>query len=278
MITTNLPKFLVIRFAPGSAGNFLTSLLQCSQGVGHWVEELEHNKLTVDWLAYFKKVYVSDLSQWLVNEPIGKQNLGVREIFSAMYDRGNNLTVEEFAEQEKKYCSDFYFELKQKQHYIPIFWHKNHFPEYFANATFINIMLDTSSVRWFDRSFYKKHYALDQYNPDGSLIMRYERHRSGIVPKTFSGQNQYKNYHPNFTDFASKEIFGNPWRKRYLDSSYLSNSTNGRPEYTIALTDLLSIKQLEPQYHALCKFLNIDPMPVEQLTKLFLQWRQCHDY
>jgi len=278
MTTQQLPKFLVIRFAPGGAGNFLASLLQCSHGIGHWVEELEHSKPTVDWLTYFKNVFVPDLSQWLVNEPVGKQDLGTREIFSAMYNRGNNFTIDEFAEQEQQHCSNFYFELKNKQDYIPIFWHKNYFPAYFANATFINIMLDQASIRWFDRSYYKKHYAIDQLNLDGSLVVRYERHRPSIVPKTFSGQNQYKNYHPSFINFARTEIFGNIWRKRYVGQDYLANSTNGQPNFTLALSDLLNLDQLTPTYFALCNFLNIDPMPGTQLTELFLHWRQCHDY
>jgi hypothetical protein len=278
MSKIELPKFLVIRFAPGSAGNFLTSLLQCSDGIGHWDEHLERNKSDTDWLKYFQEVYVSDLSQWLNYEPLNRQNLGVREIFSAIYERGNYLSIDQFAEQEKKHCTDFYFDLKSQQKYIPVFWQKNYFPEYFANATFINIMLDGSSLRWFDRSFYKKHFFIDTVNADGSLIVRYERHRPSIVPRSFVGNNDYLNYHPSFTDFAKKEIFSNPWRSRYLGREYLQASSNGRPEYTLTLSDLLDIKKLEPQYANLCKFLNITPMPTSLLPKLFAHWRQCHDY
>lgn len=276
MSNSDLPKFLVIRFAPGSAGNFLTSLLQCSDQVGHWFEHIEHNKPNVDWLEYFKQVYVPDLSQWLLHEPVAKQTLGTREIFSAMYDRGNDLTLEQFAEQEQIHCSDLYFELKNAQKYIPIFWHKNYFPSYFANATFINIMLDKVSVRWFDRSFFKKHFSIDQYNSDGSMIVKYERHRNGIVPGTFKGHNQYQNYHPNFTNFARQEIFGNPWRKRYLSSEYLANSVNSRPQYTIELADLLTFDRLQPQYLNLCNFLGITPMSSCQLYQLFTHWKGCH--
>jgi hypothetical protein len=278
MSKIELPKFLVMRFAPGSAGNFLTSLLQCSDGIGHWDEHLERNKSDTDWLKYFQEVYVSDLSQWLNYEPLNRQNLGVREIFSAIYERGNYLSIDQFAEQEKKHCTDFYFDLKSQQKYIPVFWQKNYFPEYFANATFINIMLDGSSLRWFDRSFYKKHFFIDTVNADGSLIVRYERHRPSIVPRSFVGNNDYLNYHPSFTDFAKKEIFSNPWRSRYLGREYLQGSSNGRPEYTLTLSDLLDIKKLKPQYANLCKFLNITPMPTSLLLKLFAHWRQCHDY
>ena len=278
MSKIELPKFLVIRFAPGSAGNFLTSLLQCSDGIGHWDEHLERNKSNTDWLKYFQQVYVSDLSQWLDYEPLNRQNLGVREIFSAIYERGNYLSIDQFTEQDKKHCSDFYFDLKSQQKYIPIFWQKNYFPEYFANATFVNIMLDESSLRWFDRSFYKKHYSIEKFNKDGSFIMRYERHRPSIVPSTFTGTNDYLNYHTNFFEFARQEIFGNVWRKRYLDNDYLNNTTNGKPEFTLGLSELLSFEKLEPTYRKLCGFLMIDPMPANLLRELFLHWRQCHDY
>lgn len=278
MTELQLPRFLVMRFAPGSAGNFLTSLLQCSPEVGHWDENLEHNKPDADWLEYFKQVYKPDLGAWLQHEPSSRYSLGVREVFSAIYDRGNDLTIEEFAEQEKIHCSAYYFALKHQQKYIPVFWMKNYFPQYFANSTFVNIMLDQQSVRWFDRSYYKKHFVVDTINADGSLIVRYERHRATIVPQSFTGTNSYKNYHPSFTDFAKKEIFSNPWRSRYLGRQYLQASTNGRPEYTLTLSDLLDIKKLEPHYAGLCKFLNITPMPASLLPKLFSHWRQCHDY
>jgi len=278
MSKIELPKFLVIRFAPGSAGNFLTSLLQCSDGIGHWDKHLERNKSDTDWLKYFQQVYVSDLSQWLKYEPLNRQNLGVREIFSAIYERGNYLSIDQFAEQEKKHCSDFYFDLKNQQKYIPVFWQKNYFPEYFANATFVNIMLDRSSLRWFDRSFYKKHFSIEKLNNDGSLIIKYERHRPSIVPRTFTGTNIYKNYHPGFINFARQEIFGNIWRSRYLSSEYLHNSTSDRPQYTLYLSDLLNLSMLEPKYLDLCKFLDIAPMPIPQLHQLFQHWRQCHDY
>lgn len=272
------PKFLVIRFAPGSAGNFLTSLLQCSEGVGHWFEHLEQDKSQQDWLSYFQKVYVTDLSQWLQNDPQTCTTLGIREIFSASYDRGNDLTVEQFAQQEIQHCSAFYFDLKRQNRYIPILWHKNFFPAYFSNATFVNIMLDADSIRWFDRSYYRKHFRLEHKNQDGSFIMRYERHRPSIVPSTFTGTNDYLNYHTNFFEFARQEIFGNVWRKRYLDNDYLNNTTNGRPEFTLGLSELLSFEKLEPTYRKLCKFLTIDPMPANLLQELFLHWRQCHDY
>lgn len=273
-----LPKFLVIRFAPGSAGNFLTSLLQCSPQVGHWFEDIEYQRPNVDWLEYFKKVYVSDLSQWLYNEPVAKQQLGVRDIFSAAYDRGNDLTLKQFKEQEQQYCSKLYWDLRQRQVYIPIFWHKRHFPIFFQNAAFIDIMLDQESVSWFDRSYYKKHFKIDTVNDDGSIIVCYQRHRSTIVPKTFAGTNQYKNYHRYFAEFVRKEIFANPWRARYLTDDYLKDSTHNNLHCSLKLSDLLNFDRLKLQYQNLCGVLSIDPMPEAQLLVLFNHWRQCHDY
>ena len=207
-----LPKFLVIRFAPGSGANFLTSVLQCSPEVGHWQEHLEHNKPAIDWLAYFKQCFQPDFDCWLQKEPIANQHLGTREIFSAWYDRGDRLTVNEFLTLEQQHCSEFYFELKRKGVFIPIYWHKDIFPSYFQNASFIDILLDHASLKWFDRSLYRKHYKVVGVDPKGPVVVQNRRHRSKIVPRTFTGSNEFEKTYSSFTRFIKEEIIGNRWR------------------------------------------------------------------
>jgi len=273
-----LPKFLAIRFAPGAGANFLISVLQCSNGVGHWIPELEYNKDQTNWLEYFQEVFSSNLGSWLDREPASRNHLGVKEIFSAKFPRGNNLSVEDFAQQEAKCCSPHYFDLKNKNAYIPVFWNKVYVPDFFASATYINIMLDRSSLKWFDRSVYYKHYNIESINVDGSVTVRCEEHLPKWHPKNFNFGNQHIKTFPSYRKFLQEEIFANHWRQQYLDPSCFDTTPKNQPQFTINLSDILDFKKFQLEYVRLCNFLNIATIDIDMLKSLHSCWMDCHPY
>lgn len=267
-----LPKFLVFRFPPGGGANFLTSILQCSPEVGHWVPLLEEDKANADWLSYFKKSFQPDLTTWLDHEPINNQQFGTREIFSAWYPRGNDLTISEFLEQEQKQCSDFYFKLKENNVFIPVYWHKELVPSYFQNATFINIMLDQPSLDWFDESLQRKHYQVVAKHSDNSVTVRNHRHRPNFIPTSFNGENEFEKTYNTFDTFINLEIKKNKWREHYQNPNYVTTG------YTLHLGDLLDYQLFKGQYTKLCAYLSLTPIIDSLLEQLHAHWRGCHDY
>jgi len=271
-----LPKFLVIRFAPGSGANFLVSVLQCSDEVGHWIEQYENNKSSALWIDYFKSVFTNDLSSWLEKEPISIMNLGTREIFSAKYPRGNDLSISEFINLEQKFCSKHYFDLVEKNLFVPIYWHKTHLPTYFQNATFIDIMLDNKSIKWYDKSVYYKNFTIKQVNPDRSLEIYRNEHRPTIVPSVFTGHNEYLKTYKSFRNFVQTEIIDNPWKAQYLDQNCLESYN--LPRFRLVLSDLLEFDAFERMYQQLCLFLKIKPIDQQLLHTLHHHWRTCHVY
>lgn len=271
-----LPRFLVIRFAPGAGGNFLVSLLQCSHGVGHWNADLERRKPNVDWELWFEQSFSKNLSSWLWSEPIALNQLDTRNVFSAWYDRGNELTVKQFLQLEKEQCSAFYHELKNQNKLIPIFWHKDVFPSFFQNACFVNIMLDSNSIGWYDRSWYYKHHSVEY--KDGHYNVYRNRHRKDIQPKNANYKNFDSVTYDTFFEFARQEIYNNPWRGRYLNPSFLDQSSGNRPQYTLHLSDLLEFDALFEQYTKICKWLEIDILDRGLIEKLFCIWRGRHEY
>ena len=275
-MTQLLPRFLVVRFAPGSGANFLVSILQCSHGVGHWFEEYENNKNSVLWQNYFESVFPKDLSTWLVKEPISLMTLGTREIFSAKYPRGNDLSLEEFQNLEQKFCSQHYFDLVKNNLFVPIYWHKKHLPRYFANATFVDIMLDQPSLKWFDRSVYYKNFTIKQPNADKSITVYRNEHRPSIQPSVFTGDNEYIKTYKSVRAMITEEILDNPWRAQYLDKNNLDD--HGLPRFKLILSDLLTFDAFDNMYQRLCKFLHIKPIKQELLKELHTIWRLRHDY
>jgi hypothetical protein len=269
------PKFLVIRFPVGAAGNLLSSCLQCSQGVGHWSTKLEYSKPTVNWLDYFKQVFQPNYDDWFKNEPSIQYSLGVKEIYSAYYDRGNNLSREEFLEAEKK-CNHHYHSLKEENKYIPVFWHKQFFPLYYTNATFIDIFLDKDSLKWYDKSHYRKHYKVEYKNNQYKVYNK--RHLPGTIPTSFTGSNPYITYYDTFHKFAREEIFNNPHRKLFVDKTIFDKYSNDRPRYTLELSDILNQTKFLENYYKMCELLNVTPLPFFEIKNLHQHWLNCHDF
>jgi len=272
-MTYQLPKFLVVRFAPGAGANFLSSLLQCSNGVGHLDENREHKKHQQDWLGYFRDVFVSKLNQWVYHEPLSLQSFGTRNIFSASYPRGNDLTLHQFQELEQQFCSDYYWRLREQDRFITVFWHKAHVPIFFARASYINILLDPASLRWFDRAHYHKHFELTRH--DQGLRVKNLEHRPSAAPTTWQGQNEFITEWPSLRAFVREKIHGNPWRARYLDPAYLP--LDSQPQHTLYLSDILQFDRLWPHYRALCEFLQIEPCSARLIHDLHQHWISCHD-
>jgi len=272
------PKFLVFRFPPGAGGNFLSSLLQCNENVGHWNDELEYNKPNSDWVAWFENCFDKNFKKWLDKEPVANHKLGTREIFSAWYDRGNTLNSDEFFTLEKKFCTPYYFYLKNKNLFIPIFWHKNYFPVYFENSVFVDIMLDQLSLKWFDRSWYYKHHDIVFDTDTNSYSVCRQRHRPSIQPSCKKFNNEYQATYSNFRSLVRQEIYNNPWRQNYLDKTFLDLSSGQRPRYILSLSSLLSLNNCYDQYKKICNFLKITAIDYHLFEKLFLIWRNRHDY
>lgn len=269
------PKFLVIRFPVGGAGNFVASCLQCSMGVGHWNSVLEHEKPNVDWLDYFKKVFQPEYETWFEREPSIKYTLGVKEIYSAYYPRGNDLSDAEFFEAEKK-CSEHYHDLRSKDNYIPVFWMKAFFPRYYNNATFIDLMLDEPCLRWYDRSHYRKHYKLEW--DKGRLKVYNNRHMPGTTPKSFTGTNQFVTYHDTFFGFARKEIYDNPHRRLFRKKDLFDDCSGKRPRHVMTLSDVLDSERFLNNYKQICDMIEVDPISDKELVSLHKHWIGCHDF
>jgi hypothetical protein len=274
-MSQNLPKFLIVRFAPGAAGNMISSLLQCSPEVAHWSEEQQNKKPCHDWMEYFTQVFPKDINKWLYHEPIGKLQWGTRNIFSAKYERGNSLTVEKFLELEEKLCTPYYHQQKLEQKYLPIFWHKKFMPAYFANSRSIIIHLDRKSVRWFDHAVYHKHHQIVESTKD-YINVRLLENRPEIIVKGFQQQVEYEKRWPNFRQFVKERIIDNPWRLQYQHTYNIPAWSI--PTSKVNLSDLLDNDTISSCYQSICEFLEISAILEQQVKSLHSYWKGLHAF
>lgn len=270
-----LPKFLVTRFAPCAGGNFISSILQCSESVGHWHSNIEEDKPNVAWIDFFQKHFVTPLNEWTSNEPLSERDWGVENIFSASYPRGNDLTVPEYLNAENEKTSEGFKLAKRNNRLMPIFWHKEFIPKYFNNSIGLTIYLDKKSLRWFDHSMYHKHYSVVDINPDKSIVVHLEQHRPSYQIGKFN--NQYEVTYDSFKEFVKDRIINNQHRKLFQDIDFINKFPN--KNIIIELSDLLDWNRFQDTYDKLCVFYDIkDPLDAKTLEELFTHWRNLHEY
>jgi hypothetical protein len=269
------PKFLVMRFPFGAAGNFVASCLQCSTGVGHWSPEIEAAKPDVDWLSYFKDVFTPDYDNWITNEPSVRYSLGVNEIYSSFYERGNYLKDIEFTNAELA-CNQHYFNLKKADKYIPVFWMKAFFPAYYERSVFVDIFLDDASLRWYDRAYYRKHFKVKY--ADQKYIVLNKHHIPGAAPKSFSGSNQYITHFDTFRAFVNKSIIGNTCKSLFQSADVFDNCSGNRLRHKMFLSDVLNHDNFISQYEKICDLIEVATISRTEISSLHKHWLGCHNF
>lgn len=271
-----VPKFLILRFAPGAAGNMLAGFLQCSPEVAHWDPTQQLQKPNNSWAHYFQQVFTSDLSRWVYNEPSAQLQWGTRKIFSAKYPRGNDISLKTFLELEQSQCTLYYHQQKKSNRYLPIFWHKQIMPEYFQNSRSLIIKIDNSSLRWFDHAVFYKHYNIISTCRNRVRVELLEN-RPEIVPDQFRTQVDFMKEWPSFREFVREKIYQNPYRAQYrLPESMTSWNI---PTMTVSLSALLDNKQIYQEYCNICHFFQITQSLCEkELTSLHAYWKNLHAF
>lgn len=276
-MNNNLPKFLIARFAPGSAGNFISSLLQYSNSVAHWNENEEYSKPNTNPLNYFNKKFTPNMSEWVMNEPLSDIKWGLNRIFSQRHPRGNDLTAKQFLQKEAQYCRNNYKCLKQKKKYFPIFWHKQFFPEFFTNSKSFVIHIDKKSERWFKRAKLKKHFSVNFDSKNKQYKVKFLANPVKKIPLEFRNEVITESTYSNFHTFAKENIINDPF---YLQFSHIRKIYSWPIDcMTITLSEILDHDKINDLYISLCESLEIDrPLKKSTILSLHRQWKGCHDF
>ena len=92
------PSFIITRFTHGSAGKFLSSILQTSDRVDHWSALVQDNKSNHKifndlMLQYTSRSFPQDHSTHLRVEPMVPYNV---DLYSVGYPRGDDVTLDQY--------------------------------------------------------------------------------------------------------------------------------------------------------------------------------------
>ena len=156
----NAPNFILTRFTHGSAGKFLSSVLQTSVKIDHWSAIIESNKLTDLFerlvLEYTRRSFPIDHSLHMQLEPMVPYNT---DLYSAGYPRGNDVTLDQYLTYAIINNDHRILNCIKNNLFVNIIFHKSSIPIFCRDSKVITITVTSSSEKqWLYKTLWSKQF------------------------------------------------------------------------------------------------------------------------
>jgi hypothetical protein len=269
----NIPQFLVVRYANGSAGKFLVNLLMSSKSAAHFEPTVEQNKTDISCIGYTQQHFVGDLDNWLIHEPKHSDAWNLHHI-SSNYGRGEQLTADEFLSIAKQDATDYFWESVNNGKCIPFVWNKPTVPEFFKSAKFITIIIDPDSVKWYHRARWYKQYSVK----DNKIHIKEHdpKYNSTSVTKYYDQFNNSYIVDQHPFSFIKQNILRSPKKLLFQNcDTFINQPIN---QEFINLSDILNVERCRQRVYELCIKFNLEPISDNLITECHKHWLNCHNF
>mgnify|MGYP003346719828 FL=1 len=258
-------KFLLIRWAEGSGGSFLSSVIAASPSVWHWDSAVQLNKSEDACLDYIKSRFQPDFDGWIARDPKPQNDYNLHFI-STKYPRGDDLSEEEFSSLCEQEGSNHFRDGMDSGLLIPFPWHKINTPPFFSFAKSMTIRIDRLSLRWYHRSLWNKKFGMK-----GSLI-----HVKADDPSYNPGRQEY------FLRFNNPYLIDQPLRKFVRENILLNKQKLAFLEPSVGnamidLSEMLDTDSFVSAVGRICKQLGIASPSKGFIKDSHQHWMYCHD-
>lgn len=267
------PKFLVVRYANGSAGKFLINLLMASKSVAHFDPLVEQNKTDKSCMRYTQEHFVNETHNWLKYEPNHTDAWNLHHI-SAKYTRGEDLSVEEFLTLAKQNATEHFWNSVSAGRSIPMVWHKKIVPAFFKSSKFITIIIDPDSEKWYHRArWYKQFGMIDQMIHMKEHDPEFNHQTLKIYHDKFQNSSRVKQ-HP--FSFIKENIINYPVKKMFQKVEEFQ--TPAVEQEFVALSDILDTDRCVNAVAQICKKFDFEPISEDLVMRSQKHWLSCHDF
>ena len=269
-------KFLVVRFAPGSGGKFLSSLFQCSPSVHAWDDALiqakqENNDRAV--FDYIAAKFTTNFQDWQKTEPEVPYQT---DFVSNRFDRGDNIS---FAEATELLSNDW----KYQQDYahaglIVLILNKSRIPDWIREqAVIVNILIDTpESRKW----FYRARFAKQFIRLDDNYIVKQEHElycseKRALLATRYSNEKIFRG---SWYSFAKKYLVGDKLGLKFQNTAKILEhpSNENVPNLFFNLSCYLDANKFRQQFQQLSSLLDIVPVSDHLLRQLIRHYQSIH--
>lgn len=154
------PKFIITRFTHGSAGKFLSTILQTSDKIDHWsvVVQAQKNTKLIDpvTLEYINRSFPKDHSQHLRAEPMVPYNT---DLYSVSYLRGDNVTLDQYVDYAQKKNDSRLFTTITNELLTNLVFHRSTLPKFCYASKAVTITVTTDEEKkWLFNTLWSKHF------------------------------------------------------------------------------------------------------------------------
>lgn len=261
--------FVVVRYAPGSAGRFISVLLQLSDAVAAWNPLFDKNKFSnKDYTNYLTNSFPEDPTKHLRVEPDLPYH---SDFYSGTYARGEEISFEQYCKyQTQAECEYFFKNLDQQQH-VNLILHKSKIPLFMQGSHVVNIMIDTpAALELSQKLLWCKHYQVLDTTEVKLLAHDAEtcnQKRSHLVQQFYTGSSTV--VVDSLEDFYNNEIVKNSTFELFQDTLLLLEDESNKScnQSYFYLSNIFDKTQLIENINAICAQMNI-PHPDEQLLAL----------
>lgn len=270
-------KFLIVRFAPGSGGKFLSTLLQCSESVHAWDEQLVFAKQennTDKILQYFNEKFTENFQIWQKNEPEVPYQT---DFVSNRFSRGDDITFDQaqgLLINDSKYLHDL-----ESDGQIVLILNKSQIPAWIqGRAKVVNIVIDSKAgKKWFYRARFAKQFLRVSKN---SYIIKQE-HENFCSPKRAKLAAQFNNekiFNGSWFAFAKKYLINESVGKMFASKqSIVSHPTNATVEnFFFDFSAYLDCDTFLEQFQRLCNQIDITQVPSTLTMLLIKHYQSLH--
>ena len=154
------PKFIITRFTHGSAGKFLSTVLQTSDKIDHWsvVVQAQKNTELIDpvTLEYVNRSFPKDHSQYLRAEPMVPYNT---DLYSVGYPRGDDVTLDQYVDYAQKKNDIRLFTTITNKLLTNLVFHRPTLPKFCHASKAVTITVTTDKEKkWLFNTLWSKHF------------------------------------------------------------------------------------------------------------------------
>ena len=153
--------FLITRFTHGSAGKFLSSILQTSDKIDHWSGVIQSNKSNIQLIdslliEYTKRSFPENHNNHIMLEPMVPYNV---DLYSAGYARGNDVLLDHYLKNAHEKNDARLIECLRSKLKPNIVFHKPDIPVFCNGSSVVTITVTSDKEKsWLYNTLWSKQF------------------------------------------------------------------------------------------------------------------------
>jgi hypothetical protein len=272
----NKPKFIVTRFRHGSAGKFLSTVLQTSHRIDHWSPIVQKEKDSGDFLDAVTLQYVSrsfpiDHSCHMQSEPMVPY---CTDLYSVSYDRGQNVTLQEYLDHANKIKDIRLLRCMENDLIANLIFQRPNISDFCRNSMVVTILVSTDKEKnWLHQTLWSKHFLeindKIHYLPNDKDYCNFN---SLSTVLRFNNRYQFDTDQKDM--LFEKYIVNNPVGFYYFDKANFTDfdRTNNLDNQFIKLSDFFTTKDFVNSVQELFEHFDLGAIDVPLVEKMHRIW------